>query len=98
MARGLGKETFGLTAELQGDEAILRRLQRFKPSSMARVIRPAVRSALIPVRKAAKRNAPVSGRSGRGANPRDHRPGALRRSIISTVKTYRGSGFVSGGA
>ena len=91
--RAREKMTVGVTAVLEGDEALRRKLRRVASATKEKIIPRAVKSALLPIKKAVKRRMPVGTRSRRPG----HTPGDLRRSIEAKVKTYRGSGNVWGG-
>lgn len=69
---------------LQGHKKLQRKLARLAAAAQRRIVRPAVRKALSPINKAAKRNCPTETK-------------LLRKSIGSKVKVYRYSGVVWGG-
>ena len=72
------------TMTLTGDKALIRTLDRLPPALVRRVVRPAVRSALVPINKAAKRKAPKD-------------TGLLKKSIGAVVKVYKQTGVIWGG-
>ena len=73
----------GFGVLLEGEKALARTLERLEARTQKKIVRPAVKSALSPITKAAKRKAPVE-------------TGLLKKSIGNKVKTYR-SGVVWGG-
>ena len=72
------------TMALTGDKALIRTLDRLPAALVRRVVRPAVRSALVPINKAAKRKAPKE-------------TGLLKKSIGAVVKVYKRTGVIWGG-
>lgn len=69
---------------LEGNVKLQRELKRLPDVVRRRILRPAVKRALSPITKDAKRRAPV-------------RTGQLKRSIGNVVRTYKRSGIVWGG-
>lgn len=79
-----GPERF-VTFQIEGDQALLRRLDRLKPALVRRITRPAARKALSLISKTMKRNAPKLS-------------GTLKKSIGVSMKTYGREGTVWGRA
>ena len=71
-----------VTMTITGDTALIAALDKLKAATVRKIVRPAVRTAISPINKAAKRKAPkrapIEGYSG----------GQLRKSIGIKEKTY----------
>lgn len=80
----------GINLTVKGDEHLIRALAKLRGATVRKIVRPAVRSAIVPINKAAKANAPkrvpIEGYAG----------GQLKKSIGVAVRTYR-NGTVWGG-
>ncbi len=75
--------SFSVSLKLDGDRELIRQLDRLPASVQRRVVRPAVRAALSPMNKAAKRKAPKV-------------EGLLKKAIGIRVRSYPRSGVILG--